>query len=165
MRTGWLLAALLVVPLHANADGETTAEREIKTVIEHFETAIIDKDKEKFLSLFLHPNVTWQPVLSQERYTGLLQSDPDTSKAGYDPSETPERFIAGISASKSRIEETFENVVIDTDGEAASVAFDFKFLRDGTALNVGREYWLMVRTEDGWKITAVIWSRNTPPRP
>ncbi len=52
---------------------------------------------------------------------------------------------------------------IDTDGTAASVAFDFQFLRNREVRNEGREYWLLVKTEAGWKIASVVWSRNTQP--
>ena len=59
-------------------------------------------------------------------------------------------------------EETFSNILIDSDGDNASVAFDFSYMRDGRITNVGREYWLLARTEMGWKIAAVTYSRNFP---
>ena len=162
----YLLAAVLAaspLPGASAMDTADAAETEILAVVDVFKHAIIDKDKPAFLDLFLHDRATWQPVMSDERHARARLTEPTAAKAAYSPEETPEKFIDGIVNSAANIEETFEDVRVDTDGSAASVAFDFKFLRNGKALNVGREYWLMVKTDTGWKIASVVWSRNTPP--
>jgi len=49
-------------------------------------------------------------------------------------------------------------VRIDTNGTVASVWFDFDFLVDGKVTNQGSETWQLVRTDDGWKINAMLYS-------
>jgi hypothetical protein len=49
-------------------------------------------------------------------------------------------------------------VRIDTNGAVASVYFDFDFLIDGKVGNRGSETWQMVRAEEGWKISSMLYS-------
>ena len=51
---------------------------------------------------------------------------------------------------------------IDTDGEVASVSFDYVYLSNDKISNSGREKWLLVRTEDGWKIISVVYTIRLP---
>ncbi len=146
----------------ASANGRAEDNAQIRSVIEDFRTAIINKDREKFLGLFLHENVTWQAVMSDSRLEKERQEDPAAQKAVFDPIQTPKTFIDGIAKDPKVNEETFSNILIDSDGDTSSVAFDFSYMRDGRITNVGREYWLLVRTEMGWKIVAVTYSRNLP---
>ena len=134
----------------------------IRALIEDFRTAIIEKDRQKFLGLFLDGPVAWQSVSSDASLAQARQEDPAAQKAAFDPKQTPAGFIEMIARDAKANEETFVNVAIDSDGDAASVAFDFSYVRDGRTINVGREYWLLVRSNAGWKIVAVTWSRNTP---
>ena len=160
----YLLAlAILLSSFNASAEVADTGGREILAIVESFRTSIIEKDEAKFLGLFLHDRVTWQQVLSDEQYRLSMTKGPDAKKAAIEPKRTPATFIADIVRSTANIEETIENLHIDTDETAASVAFDFRFLRNGEVRNQGREYWLLVRTEAGWKIAAVVWSRNLTP--
>ncbi|MBB1086946.1 hypothetical protein H4F99_00425 [Lysobacter sp. SG-8] len=162
MRLMPLFSLLLAVPLATLAAEPNSDRTAIEDVVEQFRASIIEKDKEKFLETFLHNRVTWQAATSTERHAAELQSDPGARRVSYRPEDTPEAFIDGIVNSPSEIEETFSGVTIDTDGMVASVAFNFEFLRNGEAINTGREYWLLVQTGTGWKIAAVTWSRNTP---
>ena len=45
-----------------------------------------------------------------------------------------------------------------TDGAIASVHFDFVFLEDERITGKGQEAWQLVKTEQGWKINAVVYS-------
>lgn len=160
----YLLAlAVLLLSSSARAGDANTGKQEILAVVESFRTSIIEKDESRFLGLFLHDRVTWQQALSDEQHRRSQANAPGAQKAAIEPRRTPATFIAGIARSAADIEETFDNLHIDTDGTAASVAFDFRFLRDGEVRNEGREYWLLVKTEAGWKIAAVVWSRNVQP--
>jgi hypothetical protein len=158
------VVALFVVGLLSfPAIGRADEKDGIRSVIQEFRSAIIEKDRERFLGLFLHPNVTWQAVMSDARFEQAKLKDPAAQKAAYDPARTPASFIDGIVKDPKRNEETFADVLIDTDGDTASVAFNFSYIRDQLVTNVGREHWLLVRTEAGWKIAAVSYSRNVPP--
>ncbi|UHQ20172.1 hypothetical protein LVB87_03145 [Lysobacter sp. KIS68-7] len=86
-------------------------------------------------------------------------------KAKFSPDNNPTKFIDGIANSKDASEETFDNITIDTDGEVATVTFDYSFLSNGKKTNWGKECWLMVRTKAGWKITTLAYSVILPAAP
>jgi hypothetical protein len=168
-----VLACLLAAPVFAQPPanpsataGASTAEAadaQIRAVIEAFRTAIIKRDQPAFERLFLHERITWQPVTSDAALQRILQKHPTAKKVTVDPARTPYSFIAGIVASKNTSEETFDNVRIDSDGDLASVVFDYAFLSNGQETNHGKEAWHLLRTSDGWKIASVIWSVNLKP--
>jgi len=162
----YLLAAALFACMPSAAAIERGDDKgEIRALVDTFIGAIAEKDRRAFLGLFLHDGVTWQPVYSEERYHQARAQDADAVRSAYQPNHSPTQFIQGIVDSAAPIEETFENMLIDTDGAAASVAFDYKFLRNKKVINLGREYWQLVRTDAGWKIASVVWSRHVLPTP
>ena len=130
----------------------------ISAVIDSFRTAILERDKPRFLSLFVTPDLAWQSVLSDESLAEIRVDRPQASKVRFDPKNNPTGFIDFVVSSKAKSEETFSNVLIEGDGDVASVAFDYTFLADDRATNSGKECWLLVRTADGWKITTLAWS-------
>lgn len=162
MRNFMVIVLLIFASFPASASGRAGGDAGIGSVISDFRSAILHKDREKFIGLFLHPHVTWQSVMSDDRLARERQENPAARKVVFDPARTPASFIDGIAGDPRIHEETFANVSIDSDGDAASVAFDFSYRHDGRVTNVGREYWLLVRTEAGWKIAAVTYSRNFP---
>ena len=146
----------------ANLDPDTAR---IEAVIEAFRTAIIEKDKARFVELFVPGRVTWQSVRGDETLRLARQKDPLAAKVRFDPGKTHLSFIDGIVGGKLPEEEKFSNVRIDTDGDIASVFADYSFHQDGRETNNGKEAWHLVRTGDGWKIASVIWSVNRMPAP
>jgi ketosteroid isomerase-like protein len=152
------LAGLVSLPAHAAPADEAG----IREVVASFGQAIIKRDKPAFLKLFLSPDVTWQSVLSDASLARLKEKKPEAVKAKYREDRNAVSFIDGIVASEKSSEETFDNVRIDTDGDVAVVTFDYAFLADGQKTNWGKECWLLVRTEDGWKITTLAYSIVTP---
>jgi hypothetical protein len=73
----------------------------------------------------------------------------------------------GVVASNAGEEEKFSDVRIDTDGEIASVSFDYIYhsgekAKGEKATNGDREKWLLVRTEQEWKITSVAHTIRLP---
>lgn len=159
-------ASAQVLPAAATTYTQDQARRDIDCVIEAFRTAIIDKDKPRFLALFPGSGpVTWQSVIGDDHLRQLRLKEPGTGKADPDPDKTHLSFIDGIVGDKASKAETFDNIRIDTDGEIASVMFDYRFLSDGRETNRGQEAWHLVRTDAGWKIVSVIWSKRSPVKP
>lgn len=171
MKSVLLAACLLCAPALAQdgapaPDPQAHAKREIGVVIEAFRTAIIDKDKPKFLALFPASGpVAWQSVIGDANLRRLRLTKPGIGKANYNAKYNHVSFIDGIVEDKARTEETFDNIRIETDGEIASVIFDYRFLGDGKESNRGQEAWHLVRTDAGWKIVSVIWSMHWPVTP
>jgi hypothetical protein len=161
-----IIASLLFgMNLPASAQVADNGRQQIEGVVEAFRTAIIDKDKDKFMGLFLR-DTTWitsvterSRDLTMARHTGKPRP-PKTDVPG-----TPRSFIERIAARNNRSEETFDNVRIDTDGEVAQVWFDYVFKLDDYAANWGKEAWQLVRTDAGWKIVSIIWSTEFNPAP
>lgn len=146
----------------SGASGEVAA---IEQVVESFRLSIIEKDKARFTSLFFSGDpalVTWQSVLDDPSLRWIKKTRPQSLKARYRPDNNYIAFIDSIVESKNAEEERFTDVEIDTDGEIASVSFSYVYLSAGRPTNNGREKWLLVRTEDGWKITSVIYSVHLP---
>lgn len=158
------LSASLQPALAGQNDPEDVAA--VREVVEAFRTSIIKKDKATFLSLFISENpedVTWQMVDDDARVARLKTIVPEARRVVKWPENNHLAMIdSTIRAGSEPLEEVFRDVVIDTDGEIASVNFDYSFLLDGQEQHWGREMWHLVRTDDGWKIISVIWSQKDP---
>lgn len=165
--TAFVAFSLLAIAQPAIAtDGYSRDVAAIQDVVEKFRTSIINRDKATFVSLFHSDNpehVVWQSVTDDQRVTRIQKTNPEERKASREPEKSYLTFIDGITGPGSRArEEVFRNVVIDTDGEIASVNFEYSFLVDSKETNWGREMWHLVRTEAGWKIISVIYSVRDP---
>lgn len=153
-----LLAACSSVP-HQPTTNDADA---IHRVIETFRTAIIARDKPGFLALFHDGPLVWQSVLSDATVVRAREKRPDSIKARVNPVSTPQSFIETIASDEKRNEEKFWNIQIHTDGDIAAVTFDYAYFYDNAETNHGKESWLLVRTEGGWKITSVVYSVDLP---
>jgi hypothetical protein len=163
-----MLTACLFLSLCLPASAQVTgsAEQQVEAVVEAFRTAIIEKDKEKFMQLFLREDTTWNTSVTERSRDLMLAGHRDKPRPPKtDVPGTPRTFIGFIAADKARNEEKFDNVRIDTDGEVAQVWFDYVFKRGDYAANWGKEAWQLVRTDAGWKIVSIIWSTEFNPIP
>ncbi|MFT3763877.1 MAG: nuclear transport factor 2 family protein [Pseudoxanthomonas sp.] len=163
-----LLAAFLGLALPGTALAARNEAKDvdaIRKIVESVRTSIIDKDKATFLGLFVSDDpreVNWRSVVDDAWLARIRETKPDAKKTRYLPQVNHVSFIESIASSKKSSEEKFSNIRIDTDGEIASVDFDYAFLTDGRQTNRGREMWQLLRTEGGWKIVSVIWSVRDP---
>ncbi|MBS0200223.1 MAG: nuclear transport factor 2 family protein [Proteobacteria bacterium] len=138
----------------------------IHKVIEQFRISIINKDKPAFIGLFFSDKpeeVTWQWVVDDAVLARIRKTKPQALKARHVPTSNYLSFIDGETKPGAQpAEEKFSDVKIDTDGEVASVNFDYTFLAAGKETNWGREMWQLVRTDAGWKIISIIYSVRDP---
>lgn len=163
MKPSLLLALLLSFPTLGQAAEVAVDNRSVEAVVEAFRASIVDKDKPRFVKLFLDQNTVWQNVVGEANLRKMREKKPEAVKVRVDPKDNPTAFIDEIVADKERQEEKFRNVKIDSDGEIASVYFDYSYHADDKETNHGKEAWHLVRTDDGWKIVSVIWSVNWTP--
>jgi len=140
-------------------------EAQIQAVVESFRTAIIEKDKPRFLALFHGMAIPWIAVYEDSTLTKLQRRYPGMPKA--DPIETPgpEKFIDFVVQEPIPIEEKFSSVRITNDGMIASVFFDYSFHKGDYKSHWGTEGWHLVNTDHGWKINSVIYSIENNPVP
>jgi hypothetical protein len=134
---------------------QAKATRQIEQLVGQFQEYVIARDGKALAALFLPANNSWLTVLSEETYADVLKKRPDARRTM--PS-TYQQFVDFVGASKNPIEEKFSNVQIATNGSIASVYFDFDFIDNGRVANRGSESWHLVHTDDGWKISSMIYS-------
>jgi hypothetical protein len=149
----------------AKSHGKAEDVAAIKQVVELFRVSLTNKDKATYMSLFFSDkpqDIGWQFVSEDARLEHIRETKPDAIKARQIPSNNFISLIDASVATKEPREETFSNVRIDTDGEIASVSFDYTFLANGNKTNWGKEMWQLVRTEKGWKIFSVVYTIRDP---
>jgi hypothetical protein len=159
MLRAFLLIAVLLGAKSSHAAG-TADEKEVRGVIESFRTAIIQKDKARFLGLFVSAEVPWQGVLTDDGLAELKHVDPKAVKVAFDRRSTATAFIESIARNKKSSEQKFTNIKVDTDGDVATATADYDFLSGDRIVNSGKECWLLVRGGAGWKITTLAFSSN-----
>lgn len=164
-----LLSAVFVLatfcsPLQASTPAQDHAD--IRQVVETFRTSLINKNPERFMTVFYSNAIPWIGVTTDQSLARMKAAK--TDPGGPDPvkffaDSNPKDFIEAMSTSKDALEETFDNIRIDTDGDIAQIWFDFSFKVNGYKTNWGKEAWQLVRAADGWKINSVIWSIEANP--
>jgi hypothetical protein len=161
------MSLFAAMPRQAFAEDTARSKQQIESVIETLRTAIIKKDKDAFLKLFLKDDITWAGVTTDASLEMMYANrpKPEMSRPKKFFNSTPRQFIDFVAKDPAKVEETFSNVRIDTDGEVALVWFDYTFMAGAYKENWGKESWQLVRTESGWKIAAVVWSQELNPVP
>jgi ketosteroid isomerase-like protein len=145
----------LVVALPCPAADSPKAE--INKVIASFQSSLKQHDAKALEQLFLPDSDAWVTALGDDTLKAMRKKHPDAPhyKVGARKS-----FLDFVGSTKSPVEEKFHDVRIDTDGSVASVYFTFEFLMDAKVQNHGAETWQLVKTDDGWKIAAMLYSTN-----
>lgn len=135
-------------------DRQSSSQKEIKQVMKTFMNCIIHKDSNTFYSLFHNEPVVWAGVFRDATQANRLKRD-STKKDHF--SGDYKSFYRSIADDGSE-EEKFYNIQICTDGNIASVTFDYSYWEKKIKVNWGKESWGLVRTNNQWKITSVIFS-------
>jgi hypothetical protein len=154
-----LLAACLSGTAHA-ADTTGKGEHEadvaaINQVVEQFKAAIIAHDGKTLRSLFVQDHDSWLSVADAATFAAVKARNPGAPKV---LKGSWRQFADFVQNSPKPVEERFYKLRIDTNGAVGSVYFDFDFLDDGKVTNRGSESWQLVRAEDGWKISSMLYS-------
>jgi hypothetical protein len=164
------VSLLLVMVLSACANAPRTVspsndEAAIRGVIESFHMALAHRDKPTYLGLFLPGNVSWQSVADDFQLNRERRKNPLAARAQVDSNNTYLTFIDNaVNNPKVGGGPALPSfpINIETDGDVASASQDYRFFYEGREVGRGRSFWLLVRTEQGWKITAVAYSKRRP---
>jgi hypothetical protein len=140
---------------------DPAATKEIQTVVDTFQAAIIAKDGKRLENLFLPTGGAWFMVLSDNAYAHMKAKSATVPRF---KQGNHVDFVKFVATAEKPIQEKFSNVRIDTDGAVASVYFDFVFLFDGKEENRGSEAWHLLKSDQGWKINSMTYSVNPPER-
>ncbi|MDE1895046.1 MAG: nuclear transport factor 2 family protein [Xanthomonadaceae bacterium] len=148
-----VLALAFALPCSATE----SPKAEINKVIARFQSSLKKHDAEALGRLFVSGSDAWVTTLGDTTLKTMRDKHPTAPryKVG-----TRKSFLDFVSSNSSDIDEEFHDVRIDTDGSIASVYFTFEFLMDGKVQNRGAETWQLVKTDDGWKIAAMLYSSN-----
>jgi SnoaL-like domain len=156
MRITSPMAALLLlttVPCVA----QDSPKAQVQQVVDRFQTSLKAKDTQALSALFLPESKAWITTLGEPSFTNVKAKHPEVTRY---KSGSLQEFTDFVGKAKVSVEERFHHVRIETDGSVASVYFDFEFLMDGKVGNHGAETWQLVRTDQGWKIAAMLYSSN-----
>ena len=152
-----LLFAVLALAFALPCSAAESPKVEINKVIARFQSSLKHHDAEALGRLFLPDSDAWITTLGDGTLMAMRKKHPTAPhyKVGARKS-----FLDFVGSTSSSIEEDFHDLRIDTDGSVASVYFNFEFLMDGKVQNRGAETWQLVKTDDGWKIAAMLYSSN-----
>ena len=156
-----LPALLLFSTFTVQAAPSQSDRAQLEQVVETFRLSLINKDKASFMKLLFSETIPWIGVVKDRSMTMIEDEGGKVNKIT--PGASPVKFIDSIVSDKVAVEEKFDNVRIDSDGDIAQVYFDYSFNRGDYRSNWGQEAWQLVRTTQGWKINSVIWSMEFNP--
>ncbi|TDR41541.1 SnoaL-like protein [Tahibacter aquaticus] len=158
-RISAVCAVVLACTAAAQASAANTAEAAIRQVVRQFQEGIRAKDGAALRSLFLAKDNSWLRVATTAEWQYLRSRRADAAKV---EAGSYENFVREIVDDSESVEERFSNIHIHTNGTVASVHFDFVFIAGERTTNQGQEAWHLVNTEQGWKISSVIYSAERP---
>ena len=152
-----LVALSFTTAVHASdapADTHAADRAQIQKVVEAFKAAIIAKDGKAVRGMFL-PGGSWLMAMDKAGLAKVRAKHPEAKQL---VPGSYEEFAGFVGSAPKPIEEVFSNVRIQTDGIVGTVYFDYRFEVEGKATNHGAETWQLVHTDDGWKISAMLYS-------
>lgn len=152
-----LLTTVFSVALHANdapADTHAADRAQIQQLIEHFKGAILAKNGSAMHDMFM-PGASWLMGFDKASLAKIRIKKPEAKQFVPD---NYEQFAKFVGSTTKPIEEVFDNVQIQTDGTVGVVYFDYRFLVEGKITNHGVETWQLIHTNEGWKISAMLYS-------
>ena|SRR5215472_17764056 len=151
------ICVALAMPMHvaeAASDPRASARAELQQLVEAFKHAMLVKDGEAIRKMFI-PGGSWFRVLDPASLAAARAKKPEAAQVNPGSYEDLAKFLGTTSAA---IEETFDDVRIETDGTAGMVWFDYRFISDGKQDHHGVETWQVIHQSDGWKISAMLYS-------
>lgn len=145
-----LLAACMQQATAARASDDPKAVAQINRIVQDFQAAIVARDGKALEAMFLAHDNSWLTVVSPA--IELAPGKPRLRASNY------REFAGFVASSKVPVEERFYNVRVHSNGSVGMVYFDFDFLVDGKVTNRGSESWHLVLTDEGWKISSMVYS-------
>lgn len=133
-------------------------EKDIQAVIAAFDNAIQTKDIATLSSLFNEGKIEWLATGHPE--SRALAAKMTGQAVGVVEEQGAYQFLSDPRLKNISLREEFGPPTIHSDGQLATVTFDYNFQANGAVQNWGIESWQMVKTEQGWKIVHLMFSYN-----
>lgn len=152
-----LVAGTLVVPcaVGATPSGPQPGDRDVlalRALWNGYQQAVARKDTTALLGMYASGDVPVIGGIAPKSYAVITAANKQPVPRTV--SSTAKEDVTG----EVRLPpDQTENLDIHSDGEVGSVSWDYK-----SAIGHGRIIWATVHTNDGWKISSVVYSINVP---
>lgn len=151
-----LVAGALIVPCAiAASPGPKPENRDtaaLRTLWNSYQQAVARKDATALLGMYASGDVPVISAFAPKSYAVVTAANKQPVPRTL--SSTAKESVAG----EVRLPpDQTENLRIESDGEVGSVSWDYR-----ASVGHGRLIWTTVHTNDGWKISSVVYSINVP---
>ena len=131
--------------------------KEISLLIKSYSQSVVERDSVRFYGLFNNGLVTWCAALKDSSRAAEVRKK-GAEKAGSNYfSGSYKGFMQALFRYQST-EDKFDNIRIASDGTVAAVAMDYSFWANGKMTNWGSKYLTVIKRDNIWQITSVIYS-------
>lgn len=127
----------------ASATGPRAAHAEIRAFFDEYLRLHEAKDMNAWPKLFLEG-------------AAIVRTGSDGRALRYSPSDLAAR-IAAEAAQLDSQHETFHDIRIEADGDAAMYSTHWKLYHNGALVREGRAWFLLARDAGRWRIASLVW--------
>ncbi len=128
-------------------------------VAHQFQEAIHYKDSIAFNALFFHQKVPFIGIMSSKTEWSFKKDYADFEGIAVSDHEA---FIKQICKSEKEQVEKLYDIKISHNGIIASISFDYAFYAGHNMIQWGHEKWNLVKLDESWLITDVVYSIHIP---
>lgn len=157
MRLLFVVAAVTLGTSAALAAPAAPADRAaIVALIVDFDVAIASKNPAAMAALFYERKIVWRATPKPATQAAVRRA---TGKdRPYAEDTGAHLFLADPQFAKIALRERFGPPAIDSDGQLASVNFNYALTMDDKVSNWGRETWQLVKVGADWRILGLLFS-------
>ena len=122
--------------------------RKILKLVDTYESSLSAKDKQGFLTVYLNAGI---PVTQLYKKNQVITKSAD-------------EFADSLFNNKkwNKIAETLHDKVVHINGNIATLTTFYKWYVDDKFKAKGKKIWMLVKTDDGWKVNHHSWHANKP---
>ncbi len=120
----------------------------------NFSRAVKEKNAGNFKSLFLNENVSWYAIVS-EQDINRYKNNPNHKKVNLHEIGP---FSEWLVKTQESTEVNFSDCKTSGDADVIVSDCEYAFYLGGRKNNYGREVFILINTESGWKISAIAFS-------
>jgi len=131
-------------------------EAALRAVMARFDRAILDKNLPAMRELFHEGRIVWMSTPHPATREVLARMEGRAIKPVED--QGAHQMLEDPRAKNLRFRETLGKPVIHTDGQMASITFDYDFRVNDQVQNWGKESWQLVKADGQWKIVSLLFS-------
>ena len=141
------LVALVVAPVQLHAQKAANEKDAVYAVVEKFFQGFNAKDS---------------TVMKSTLYSDVKLFTTGTNQQGVPvvQSETADALIKSVSSAPVTLDERISNPTISVEDGLATVWVNYEFYADGKYSHCGVDMFMLVKTGDGWKISALADTRR-----